>query len=155
MNKIAALIVIVVVVLGGWLLFRGGSVDVSTDMTRIDEGAFTQVTPTPVPTTPVSTSTSTDATTGTVKEFTVEGGNFFFKPNTLTVNKGDTVKITFKNSGGVHDFVLDEFSVHTKQISGGAEEVVTFVADKAGTFEYYCSVGTHRQMGMKGTLTVK
>ena len=32
---------------------------------------------------------------------------------------------------------------------------VTVVSDKTGSFEYYCSVGTHRQMGMKGTLTVK
>jgi nitrosocyanin len=72
----------------------------------------------------------------------------------MTVKKGETVRITFVNKDGFHDFVLDEFGVKTEQIKGGTQEVVEFVADKAGTFEYYCSVGQHRQMGMKGTLTV-
>jgi plastocyanin len=87
--------------------------------------------------------------------FTVNGGNFYFKPNIIKVKQGDTVTVTFKNDEGFHDFVLNEFNVKTKQVSAGAEQVVTFVADKKGSFEYYCSVGTHRQMGMKGTLVVE
>lgn len=94
-------------------------------------------------------------TTGEVKEFVVEGNNFKFAPTTLTVKKGDRVRVVFKNTGGLHDFVIDEFQVATKQIQGNTEDVVEFVADKAGQFEYYCSVGQHRQMGMKGTLTVQ
>ena len=90
-----------------------------------------------------------------VKEFTVTGSAFKFAPATLSVNKGDTVKITFKNSGGMHDLVIDEFNVATKVLQTGGEETVEFVANKAGTFEYYCSVANHRQMGMVGTLTVK
>ena len=89
-----------------------------------------------------------------VKEFTVTGGNFAFSPTSLSVNKGDTVRITFKNAEGFHDFVIDEFDVATKQISAATEETVEFVADQAGSFEFYCSVGQHRQLGMKGTLTV-
>lgn len=89
-----------------------------------------------------------------VKEFTVTGSNYAFVPTTLTVKKGDTVKIVFKNSGGFHDFVIDEFNVSSGRINGGEETAFEFVADRAGTFEYYCSVGTHRAMGMKGTLTV-
>ena len=92
--------------------------------------------------------------TSTTKSFTVDGDNFKFLPNAMTVKKGDTVKITFKNTGGVHDLKIDEFGVATAKLAGGQEETVTFVADKAGTFEYYCSIGNHRQMGMKGTLTV-
>ena len=95
-----------------------------------------------------------DVTAGEVKEFIVTGGNFTFSPATRTVKKGDTVRVVFKNDEGFHDFVLDEFDVATKQIQGGSEETVEFVADKAGSFEYYCSVGKHRDMGMKGILTV-
>jgi len=91
----------------------------------------------------------------TVKEFTVTGSNFSFDPKTITVKKGDTVKVTFKNQDGFHDFVIDEFNVATKQIQGGQEEVVEFVADQAGSFEYYCSVGQHRANGMFGTLVVE
>lgn len=116
------------------------------------------------PTTPISDKTIGDAlvspsTTSTdtkpVKEFTVSGKNFSFTPSTLAVNKGDTVKITFKNVEGMHDLRIDEFGVATQKIKGGAEETVEFMADKTGTFEYYCSVGSHRAMGMKGALTVK
>lgn len=89
-----------------------------------------------------------------VREFTVTGSNYSFTPAYLTVKKGDTVRITFKNSTGFHDLKIDEFSVATKKISAGTEETVEFVASKAGSFEYYCSVGNHRAMGMKGTLTI-
>ena len=92
---------------------------------------------------------------GNVKEITVYGSSFKFEPSEIKVKKGDTVKVTFINSGGFHDWVLDEFNVRTKQISSGAQETVEFVADKTGSFEYYCSVGQHRQMGMKGTLVVE
>jgi len=89
-----------------------------------------------------------------VKEFTVTGKNFAFDATTLAVNKGDTVRITFKNMEGFHDWKIDEFNASTKQLKSPGEETIEFVADKAGSFEYYCSVGKHRAMGMKGTLTV-
>lgn len=109
----------------------------------------------------ISTTNSTVATSSekinneVVKTFTVTGKNFSFSPSTITVKKGDTVVITFKNMGGLHDFRLDEFGVATQQISNGSEETVTFVANKPGMFEYYCSVGKHRAMGMKGVLIVE
>ncbi len=99
--------------------------------------------------------TTSVKTTVAVKNFTVEGGNFYFKPTSMTVNKGDKVKITFVNKGGYHDLVIDEFNVRTPQIKDGQSATIEFTADKTGSFEYYCSVGEHRQMGMKGTLIVK
>lgn len=90
-----------------------------------------------------------------VKEFTVAGQNFSFFPSAMIVKKGDTVKIVFKNGGGIHDFVIDEFRTATKRIGSGQEDFVQFVADKTGTFEYYCSVDGHRALGMKGILTVQ
>lgn len=86
---------------------------------------------------------------------TVEGANFSFTPNTITVKKGEKVKILFKNVEGFHDFVIDELNVRTTQLKAGAEEVVEFTPTEVGQFEFYCSVGKHRQMGMKGTLTVE
>lgn len=92
---------------------------------------------------------------GNVKTFTLTTANFSFAPNKITVNKGDTVKIVLKNSEGFHDWVLDEFNAKTPRISGDQTAEVQFVADKTGTFEFYCSVGNHRQMGMVGTLVVQ
>lgn len=90
-----------------------------------------------------------------VKEFEVSGNNFAFSPTEIVVNQGDTVRINFTNSGGFHDLVIDEFNARTKQLADGAKETIEFVADKTGTFEYYCSVGKHREMGMVGNLIVK
>lgn len=107
---------------------------------------------------PTTTPTSppiTQAAKNTLQEFTISGSNFKFDPQEIIVKKGDTVKITFKNSGGMHDFVLDEFNVKTKRLTTGAQESVQFVADKSGSFQYYCSVGQHRAMGMWGTLNVE
>lgn len=86
---------------------------------------------------------------------TVEGGAFYFKPSTIKVKKGQKVTIEFKNAGGSHDFTIDELNVKTKTIGSGETAKVEFTANKAGSFEFYCSVGNHRQMGMKGTLTVE
>jgi cytochrome c oxidase subunit 2 len=115
------------------------------------------------PTTETATSSGTtntqttppDTNQSTVKTFTVIGKNFSFSPSEIKVNKGDKVKIIFQNDLGFHDWMLDEFNVKTPTISAGKTAEVEFTADKTGTFEYYCSVGNHRTMGMKGNLIVQ
>jgi plastocyanin len=91
----------------------------------------------------------------TVKEIAVTGANFSFSPAEMRVKLGDTVRITFTNAEGFHDLVIDEFGVATKQLKAGGVETVEFVASKTGTFESYCSVGSHRAMGMVGKLIVE
>ena len=85
----------------------------------------------------------------------VTGKNFEFSESEIVVNSGDTVTIKFKSTGGFHDWVVDEFDAATEKVSDGQDTEVTFVADTLGTFEYYCSVGSHRSMGMVGNLIVK
>lgn len=103
---------------------------------------------------PVVVGTSTIDAAG-VKTFTLDANNFSFSPNEIRVKKGDKVKIVMNNTGGFHDWVVDEFNARTERVTGPATTSVEFVADKAGTFEFYCSVGQHRQMGMKGNLVVE
>lgn len=174
MNKNVIIAVVAIIVVGGGVLFI-----TSSKMAKSPSPSQSQNTTTPTPTPSITTldpdgdgdiheetpATSTTSitptvtptpatTTASVKEFTVTGSNFKFDPSTITVKKGDKVKITFVNSAGFHDWVLDGYA-KTKQINGGAQEVVEFTADKAGSFEYYCSVGQHRAQGMKGTLIVQ
>lgn len=93
---------------------------------------------------------------GEVKRVTVVGSNFKFSPNEIRVKKGETVGIRFKNEGTTqHSLVIDAYEVATNQINPGDEEEVEFTADREGTFEYYCSVGSHRSMGMVGKLIVE
>lgn len=138
------IIVIAVVIFGISLLLRR-----STPMTDVSPTVNTETPPVTDTNPPVDINP-----TSAVKEFTVTGQNYSFAPATLTVKKGDTVKITFKNAEGNHDLRIDEFNVATERIQSGGEQTVTFIADKTGSFQYYCSVGNHRAMGMWGTLTV-
>jgi plastocyanin len=115
-------------------------------------------TPAVTETTAMQPSGSTGAApeAGLAKSFTLDASEFKYDMKTLTVKKGDTVKITLTNSGKMmHDWAVDEFNAKTKRITNGQTDTVTFVADKTGTFEYYCSVGQHRANGMTGKLTVE
>ena len=145
-------VIVVIILLVTWFNSHNPTVSQPVSGSNDFDVPATQITPDVTTTTPaVPVAVSANA----VKEFTVTGGNFFFKPTAITVSKGDTVKITLVNSGGMHDLKIDEFNVATQKIRGGAQETITFVADKAGSFEYYCSVGDHRAMGMKGTFIVQ
>jgi len=91
---------------------------------------------------------------GEVKEVTVTNEGYNYMPSRIRVNAGDTVRLTFENGGGFHDWVLDEFDASTRRISGGSTATIEFTADQAGTFEFYCSVGNHRAQGMVGDFVV-
>lgn len=74
---------------------------------------------------------------------------------TITVQQGDLVRIEYTTESGFHDVVIDEFG-GTEQVGADAGlQVLEFVADQAGEFEYYCSVGSHRAQGMFGTFIVE
>ena len=141
-NLLWALIIIGVVVVGGVAVFI------------LINGKNPQPTILPTPSA-VNDTEILPVVTPVPAEFTVTASNFKYDLKTIKVKKGDTVKIIFKNSEGFHDFIIDEFDVATNQIGAEEEDEVEFVADKVGTFEYYCSVGTHRKMGMVGKLIVE
>ncbi len=151
------LIIVVLLVVGGFLLFRSSKTENYKNENAGGEKKMGMTPSTAPELTAEQKAEQEDAVKGTAPKtvtFDVNGGNFYFTPKTMTVKKGDTVKINFKNDGGMHNWVLDEFNAKTKTIQTGETDTISFVADKAGTFEYYCSIGSHRMMGMKGTLTV-
>jgi len=85
----------------------------------------------------------------------IDGKNFEFSESEIRVKEGDKVKIVFTSTEGIHDWTIDEFNAKTKAVSEGVTTEVEFVASQKGTFEYYCSVGNHRSLGMKGNLIVE
>lgn len=91
----------------------------------------------------------------TDKVFTLEAKNFRFTPDKIKVKKGDRVKVVLNVVDMQHDFVVDELNVRTKVGKAGETVEVEFTADRAGEFEFYCSVGNHRALGMVGTLIVE
>lgn len=111
-------------------------------------------------TSPVTPVNSGDAA-APVKEFTMESYtnvvNGEYRPRfsigQINVKKWDKVIIHIKTTSGTHDFNLDEFGI--KAVTPTDQTVtVEFVADKVGSFEYYCSMPGHRQNGHWGTLIV-
>lgn len=94
-----------------------------------------------------------------VQKFIIEGDEFSFSPQNITVSRGATVELTFKNIGRVpHNYVVDELGLATKIIGGGKTDVVTFTAPNApGAVNYasYCSLPGHREAGMEGTIFIE
>jgi len=75
----------------------------------------------------------------------------------LTVSKGNIIQIHLineeknqPNNPSKHNLNIDEFNVHIKDLDYFQTDEVAFLADKIGTFDYYCSI----HPDMKGTITV-
>jgi plastocyanin len=145
MNKqLITIIIIAVLIIGAWLIFKQESpVVIPNNESEIEEGGNLEV------------EGDVDVEFSELKEFTVNGNDFTFSLNEIRVNEGDTVRINFINTAGVHDWRLEGYNVGTKVLQSGQMEIVEFVADRKGTFEYFCSVGSHRALGMKGNLIVE
>ncbi|GEM_PF-1257587 len=95
-----------------------------------------------------------------VFNLTAEGREFYIEGDDeenpdLVVTEGDLVQVNLQVTGGTHDWVVDEFDAATEQIGEGHRNTIEFVAGQSGVFEYYCSVGSHREDGMYGNLIVE
>ena len=145
-SGISMLPVIIVIIVGIVAILAGVAIPKFINLT--DEAKHAPSATTPPPPTP-------SAPKATVKAFTLTATPYKFSMSEITVNEGDTVRITLVNQGGRHDWNLDEWGAKTKVLSEGEQDTVEFTANKKGTFEYYCSVGSHRQMGMKGSFIVR
>ncbi len=102
----------------------------------------------------------TDSSGNVDKVFVVDSSYLRFYINgvenpDIKVKQGDKVRIEFGSQEGFHDWVVDEFNAKTSKVTAGNSTSVEFVADKKGTFGYYCIVGRHRANGMKGRFIVE
>lgn len=98
---------------------------------------------------------SATSTTASVKEFTITADQFSFSPSTITVSTGDTVKLHLTSSDTTHGFSLAQFGV-SETLQPGKTVDTEFVADKAGTYTFSCSVVCGSgHASMKGTLVVQ
>jgi len=158
LNPLLIVVIVIIVAAVGVMLWLGSN-KTATQQTTTAKVAPTQAMMKEEPTHATgSGQAATPSATGdnTMQQaITVEAGSYYFKPNVIQVKKGEPVKITITNKGGFHDFAIDAFSVKSEMIPSGGSTTVEFTPDKTGSFEFYCSVGNHRAMGMKGTLVVE
>lgn len=112
---------------------------------------------------------STPATTPTAADTTSSGGSgatvdFEASPDAIAYTKTDisapagSDTISFNNPSSIpHDVVIEDSSgsevASTDVITSSTTDTTADL--KPGTYTFYCSVDSHREQGMEGTLTVK
>lgn len=80
-------------------------------------------------------STDESAASGEVVDLVVRANNFDFDQEVYEIPLGATVNITIENDQGYHEAIIKGYDVEIKP-----GETVTFVADKEGEFEIFCSI---------------
>ena len=104
---------------------------------------------------------------------TVASFEWGFEPEAIVLQVGQEVALTLENDGDIlHNFNVDGLLVDViEEISSGGFSgsddklfvgagsddagLIRFVALEAGEYEFYCTIGSHRQLGMEGRLTVE
>jgi plastocyanin len=82
-----------------------------------------------------------------------QDGSLVFDQTELTAQAGE-VTFAYDNPSQVpHAFAIDDVEGATDTITESTAEVT--VELEPGTYTYFCPVGSHRQGGMEGTLTVE
>jgi nitrosocyanin len=97
----------------------------------------------------------------TIPELNVEGVtvknirafNVLNEPETLTVKKGTSVKITVENKSPISEGVtIDEYGIK-EVLKAGETKTIAFVANKAGAFTIWCQLHP-KNIHLPGSLNV-
>jgi uncharacterized cupredoxin-like copper-binding protein len=149
-RRLFALAVVAIAALGGLAIAGCGDDDDSA---------------TPAATTGASDTTTTDTTTteaqgggGGASTIELSETDFKLNPSDPTVQAGEvTVKAT--NDGQVpHNIEVEGPSGEQElesDLAPGDSGTLTVDLSKPGTYEWYCPVDNHKDMGMEGEITVK
>ena len=91
----------------------------------------------------------------TYHEFKMIAKNWEFDPSVITVKKGEKVRLFITALDHDHGIKIPAYDID-QMLPKGSTATIEFTADKAGTFEFKCSVYCgkgHRRM--KGQLVVE
>ncbi|QQG47612.1 MAG: DUF4330 family protein [Candidatus Woesebacteria bacterium] len=138
MGKLVIVIAIIVVIAGGVFLILNNK-NYSTNTTTSETN--------PSPSSNVTKESN---------KITVEASEFAFKPSLISFKKGEKVELIFKNNGQYpHNLTISDINLATKTVSPGGTDTITFTADKTGSFSFMCTIDSHADKGMKGTIVVE
>lgn len=85
----------------------------------------------------------------------VSGGEYYFSPQTISVEKGEKIRVEFQNTGrATHNLRIPALNVGSATIGPQQADSFTFTAPKTGTFpiEFVCTLPGHARNGMTGQL---
>jgi uncharacterized cupredoxin-like copper-binding protein len=107
------------------------------------------------------------ASSGMIKTVAIKETNFKLSPSSVTLSKPGTYAFKAQNNGSVqHSLTIEGKGVKgeggegdevtlKRALNPGQSGVLTVSFQKPGTYEMYCPVDGHEQMGMKGKVVVK
>ena len=94
-------------------------------------------------------------------QYTINAGNFYYEPNNITIEAGST--ITWYNNGGYHDVNGITNSLTGESFNNPVDfllppnssgEIGSITFNTIGEFSYDCSIGSHAENGMIGSIIV-
>jgi uncharacterized cupredoxin-like copper-binding protein len=129
--------------------FSSAHTDYFGDVTPAADDA-TEAAPTAAPT--AAASQETPASGG--QTVTLDAGDFYFKPNAVSIPANTAVTFAIKNVAQIpHNFSIEELKISVALPPGETQDVT--INAPAGSYEFYCNLPGHKAAGMFGTLTVK
>ncbi len=146
-NSILIALIVIVVAVGGFLLYRGLSEKISPE-----EGAIRKA----QELVPVTSGQANGSVQGEKKyhqAVTIDSQSFFFSPDAFRVKRGEKVTVNVRARGD-HTFVIDELKINVKT-PDGAMTKIEFTPEKEGAFRYYCDKPGHREAGQTGMVIVE
>lgn len=161
MGIVIGVIVVLLVVVALFILAGRGSDSntTNTNLANIQNTTTNLSDNSSVNTTTNATANSNDDASGssTPKTVTIDlsAEDFAYSKSEIRVSKGDTVKINLTSLSGTHNFTIDELNVRSSNVTEGNSAEVEFPVTEDGSFTYYCSVDSHRDLGLRGTLIVE
>jgi plastocyanin len=100
---------------------------------------------------------ATGTTSGTSSQtFSISESDFTLTPATVTIDAPGTYTFNATNDGGVdHALEIEGNGIEEETETIGPGESASVTVDlEAGTYEMYCPIGNHRDLGMSGEVTV-
>jgi plastocyanin len=93
---------------------------------------------------------------GPTRIFRLTARNYEFSQPILKAKQGEFIKIELLNEEGFHDWTIfyGSRTIATQRAQQSQRVTAEFRATDKGTYEFYCSVGNHRQLGMRGAFIV-
>jgi cytochrome c oxidase subunit 2 len=76
-----------------------------------------------------------------------------FRPDRVTIRKGEPVRLSLTTSDDEHCFAVDAFRIE-KRVVAGRPSVVDLTPDRAGTFAFYDCLADPKGETRSGTLVV-
>ena len=92
---------------------------------------------------------------GGAREVKVEAKQWAFSPNRIVVKKGEKVRLVVTSMDVKHGLGIEAFNIK-QELPPHQPQTIEFTPDKAGEFEFHCTVFCGAGHGeMKGTLVVQ